>query len=97
LEGKAMKSLKSFILTGLVLTAMSVAAAAQLYPNESFRVAAAGSCKGWFGTCLSRCSHDKKLTCDRAFCEGKLATCQQSGCFIEGPHFANAQHCGLVK
>jgi hypothetical protein len=91
-----MKSLKSFILTGLVLTAMSVAAAAQSYPNESFRVAAAGSCKGWFSTCLSRCTN-KKMNCDRAFCEDKLATCQQSGCWTEGPHFGNAQHCGLVK
>jgi hypothetical protein len=91
-----MTFLRSIILGAMVVTAMTFAAAAQSSPG-SFRVAEAGSCQGWFDTCLSRCSTQKELKCDRAFCSGKLATCHSSGCWKEGSHFANAVHCGLAK
>jgi hypothetical protein len=92
-----MKSIVSLFLAGVVLATMTLAAAAQASPNGSFRVAEAGSCRGWFGTCVSRCSTLKNLNCDKAFCSSKLATCQQTGCWTEGPHYGNAVHCGLAK
>ncbi len=93
-----MKSIISPFLTGAVLTVMIVPAAAQSSPaSGSFRVAEAGSCQGWFGTCLSRCSTQKALNCDKAFCSRKFESCRQSGCWTEGRAFGNAQHCGLQK
>jgi hypothetical protein len=89
-----MKSITSVLLAGVILTAMSIAAAAQSSPGESFRVAEAGSCRGWFSTCNGRCSGAK---CGPGFCSGKLAECRQSGCFKEGADYGGAEHCGLKK
>jgi hypothetical protein len=92
-----MQSIKSLVLAGAVLTAMTCTVAAQPSASESLKVAAGGSCKGWFSTCLSRCTSKKELNCDRAFCSGKLATCQQTACWTEGPSYGNVSHCGLAK
>jgi hypothetical protein len=92
-----MKSLGSFLLAGVVLATLTLAVAAQSSPDASFRVAAAGSCQGWFGTCVSRCTTLKNLNCDRAFCSNKLGTCRQTGCWTEGAAYGNAVHCGLKK
>ena len=92
-----MTSFRSFLFVGMTLSTLCLATAAQSSPIASFRVAEANSCRGWFATCVSRCSSRKELTCDKAFCTAKLETCRQTGCFTEGAHFGNASHCGLAK
>ena len=92
-----MKCIRLFLTACAVLTAMSFAAAAQSSIEGALKVAEAGSCQGWYATCVSRCSSQKKLNCDQAFCSGKLDSCRQSGCFIEGKSFGNKVHCGLAK
>jgi hypothetical protein len=90
-----MKSITSLLLAGAVLVTMTFAAAAQSSSVGSFKVAAAGSCKGWLATCNARCGHAVK--CDAGFCATKFATCQTSGCWTEGPSYGNVSHCGLAK
>jgi hypothetical protein len=94
-----MKSIASLLLAGAVLVIMtltiSLAASAQSSPSGSFRVAEAGSCKGWLATCNSRCGHT--VQCSPGFCAAKYETCRQTGCFVEGPTYGNVSHCGLAK
>ena len=85
-----MKPITSPLLAGAILATMTLAVAAQSLPEGSFRVAAAGSCRGWSATCASRGGIP-------ALCAGKYAECVQSGCWTEGPSYGNARHCGLKK
>jgi hypothetical protein len=78
-----------------VLTTMVFSAMAQSLPSGSFMVAEAGSCRGWLGTCNSRCGHGAK--CGPGFCSSKFEECRQTGCWTEGSNYGSAEHCGLKK
>lgn len=86
-----MKSVISLVFAGMVLTATTTIGTAQSSTvSGSFKVAAAGSCKAWLGSCASRGGSS-------SLCSSKYAECVQLGCWTEGPSYGNAVHCGLKK
>ena len=65
--------------------------------QDSFRVAAAGSCAASYKLCVKRCRGLPNPSCVSEVCGGKLEECNSSGCWQDAPRFGGQKTCGLRR
>ena len=63
--------------------------------QDSFRVAAAGSCTASYKLCVKHCRSLPNPSCVSEVCGGKLEGCNSSGCWQDAPRFGGQKTCGL--